>query len=157
MTEQMEIDFEAKKTFLQELMNKPKREDICPCCNRFAKVYKRHLHATVASQLIRLYNLGGASQYIHTSNLVVGSGTGDFVKAKYWDLIKPNPAQPTEGKKTNGSWKLTEKGIAFVNNQEKISQYVLIWQDVKLAETGEQMDITEILQDKFSYRELMAR
>lgn len=148
-------EFNLNNNFLNDLKNN-KDGLTCPCCNRFAKIYKRRLHATIASQLIKLYKLGGANNYIHTKHLVVGSGISDFSKAKYWGLIEANPELPTDGKKTNGTWRLTNKGVNFIKGNSTISKYILIYQDAPLGESSESVNIYDVLEDKFNYQQLMA-
>ena len=42
---------------------------------------------------------------------------GDYAKLRYWDLIEPKPGTSDRGGRTNGFWRLTNKGRAFVNGE----------------------------------------
>lgn len=133
-------------------------EGNCPCCNRFAKVYKRHIHTGIALQLIELYKKGGDKEYIHASELIAPglTSSSDLSKGKYWDLIETKPAD-TDDKKSSGFWKLTQTGIDFVNMDVEIKKYVLIFDDKVIGLDGNYINISQCLGDKFSYKELMSK
>lgn len=132
-------------------------EEDCPCCGRFSKMYRRRFNSGTAAQLIKLYRLGGAHDYIHASDLILRgvTGTGDLTKAKYWGLIIPMPSS-TPDKKASGCWKLTEKGIGFVRGFIQISESVLIFDDRIYGSSDKTINIQEALKTKFSYAKLMS-
>ena len=142
----------------EDFFNELKRGNTlnCPCCKRYAQIYKRRIHATVAYQLIKLLSLGGFSNYVHTNKLVPAnqSSIGDFSKAKYFGLIEEK-ANADSSKRTSGYWKLTNLGMDFVRGFEKIPSYVLIFDDCVIEFDDEMISITDCLGDKFNYSELM--
>lgn len=129
----------------------------CPCCGRFAKIYKRKLYSSVAAQLIKLYRIGGLTNYVHVAALVAtgSSGVGDFSKAAYWGLIEEKEHEPDD-KKTSGYWMLTMKGSAFVRRAIKIPNYVLVYDAKVLSFEGDEVSIQDCLGEHFSYTELMS-
>lgn len=131
-------------------------EGKCPCCNRFAKVYHRAIHTSVALQLIQLLRLGGGVDFIHASRLIPRgiTGSGDFSKAKYWSLIEESP-NTDEAKKASGSWRLTSLGIDFVRGQARLKKYAAVYDDCVLWVHGPMVSIEDCLKDKFDYQELM--
>lgn len=132
-------------------------EGKCPTCGRFAKVYYRSIHTSVALQLIQIYKLGGAEMYIHTSKLIPKgvSGAGDFSKAQYWELVKEMPHTPGK-KKSSGYWMLTELGVEFVKGNVSVTKYALVYDTRVIDMKGKLVSITECIGNKFDYEDLMA-
>lgn len=133
-----------------------KKQD-CPCCGRYAQMYRRKLHYTAVKKLISLYSLGGEDQYVHTSRLVVKGDTsiGDFSKAKYWGLIE-EAISSSEMKKTSGLWKLTPKGVLFVKNKIQIPRTAFIFNDTFFGFSDDLVSISECLMGGgFDYSEIM--
>lgn len=128
----------------------------CPCCQRYAQVYHRNLHTSVALQLIMLYKKGGDQRYIHVRELVTDnmSGAGDFTKAKYWGLIQEAPMQE-DGKKSSGYWKLTTEGQMFVTGMSAIRKTLLVYDDQVIGSEGGVVYINECLGNKFNYQQMM--
>mgnify|MGYP003636084195 CR=1 FL=1 len=144
-----------------DFFNKLKHADkglICPCCDRFAKIYSRKLTATTCRELICLYNTGGDFNYIHASKLVFeGLACCDIGKAKYFGLVVLGDNENPE-KKTSGCWKLTSAGIRFVKGFLSIPKYVHIYNDKVLSfDDSEELYIQDCLGNKFNYQELMAK
>lgn len=124
----------------------------CPCCNRHAQIYHRHLHHSTARQLIMLYKITrGLEDFVNAESLIIPGqqGVGDFSKAKYWGLIELAP-------ETAGFWRLTELGVRFVNDEATIQKTVLVFDDIALGFAGPQVSIHEALTKKFSYADMMA-
>lgn len=141
--------------FAQELLSGKDCE--CPTCGRYAKLYRRRIHHTVAAQLVRLFALGGQHRFIHTRNLLPNgaTGTGDFCKAKYWGLIEEGINTDTS-KKQAGHWRLTEAGVEFVTGLLHVPKVALVYDDRVMGfDTKEQVGIHECLGDYFNYQELM--
>lgn len=128
----------------------------CPCCGRYAKLYRRTLHSSVALQLIRLYQLTRGDTYAHASNFILRdmTGVGDFTKAKYWKLIEEKPHEAGD-KKSSGFWKLTDLGTAFVEGIAGVPRYAIVFDDTVQRFAGASWYIHDSLGKKFSYSELM--
>lgn len=141
--------------FMNEIIGGDEKE--CPCCGRFAKIYRRTLHTSVALQLITLFKKGGHHKYIHVSELIPPgtSGSGDFTKAKYWGLIEEQEHTPGK-KKSSGYWALSDKGIAFVRGNWSIHKYALVYDDRVLGFDGEEINIRSCLGNEFDYSQMMA-
>jgi len=141
--------------FIQEIMDG--QEKNCPCCGRFAKVYKRRVHKTVALALLRLHKLGGASDYIHVKDFMGDvTGTGDIAKAAYWDLIVPMQNND-ETKRTSGFWLLTGKGVSFVKGELGIREYAIVYDGRVIDFKGKTVYINDCIGAEFNYAELMER
>lgn len=129
----------------------------CPCCDQFAKVYRRAVNATMAWQLIRLRNLNKTQEWVHVRDLVPPgqAGTGDFPKMRYWGLIEECPEGANEDKKSGGLWRITAEGELYVDRSLHIRKYVLVYNSEPLGFDGEHVDIKNALGEKFSYSKLM--
>lgn len=127
----------------------------CPTCGRYAQVYKRRIHAAVAKQLIKMYNLA-FDDYIHARELILDglTGTSDLGKAKYFGLVIQKENHD-DGLKSNGFWKLTTRGIDFVKNGLQIPEYVLVFDDKVIGISETTVNIEDCLSGKFNYRDLM--
>jgi hypothetical protein len=146
----------VKMQFRQELERGSHTD--CPCCGRYAQIYRRKFHSSMAVQLIRLFAQGGASQFVHASNLIINNmaGIGDFTKAKYWGLIYPMEKPDDDAaRKTSGYWRLTSHGEAFVRGAIAIPREVTVFDDRVLAMGRETTTIRQALADKFDYSELL--
>lgn len=149
--------FERPDIFKDWLMQRKGQQGNCPCCGRYAKIYKRRLNSTMAKQLIRFYHLGAANEFVHTSKVVAGTGVGDFSKMRIWGLLKPAKIKPKNGSNTSGKWKLTADGVAFVENRRPVRQYAHIYLDELIEFSGDAVSIIDCLKSKgFNYHELMA-
>lgn len=135
----------------------------CPCCGQFVKKYNRKVHSTMALCLIHLYRIHKLSwadtQYHHVRDIVKGissTGTGDFSKFKYFGLIKEMPKDYKDLKKrTSGFWGITSKGIDFVERRITIPARVQLYNTKVVGFDEQQVDIVEVLGEKFNYQELM--
>ncbi len=149
----------VRATFLSELQQGNAKH--CPCCDRHAQIYRRKLHASMACQLIRLYALGGANEFIHASRLIMPSmvGIGDFSKCKYWGLILPKDKAIYDtdvASKATGFWRMTSLGEQFVRGEISIPREMFVFNDEVLGHSDASTTITQALGDKFNYDELMA-
>lgn len=144
----------TEELFLEKLKNG--YAGPCPCCKRHAQVYRRAIHATAASQLVKLYRLGGDHQYVHTRELIPEgqSSIGDFSKAKHFGLIEDRPHDP-DNKKTSGEWMLTAKGRDFVLGICGIPEFVMVFNDTVILEGNQFVKIEQCLGKTFNYTELM--
>lgn len=156
-------DAEVKEKFFAELENGAKKH--CPCCGRYAQIYKRQINSSMALQGIAVLRLGGATDYVHMSEVllkvseILGGGVlggFEFTKLSYWGLaISKSPAVDEVKKKTSGMWKLTPDGVLFLKNQLKVKKYALIYDDTVLRFEGKEVGITEAFKTHFNYQELM--
>lgn len=134
---------ESKREFFEKLglgegMN-------CPCCGRFAKVYRRRLHHGIAHALINLYRKS-PSGYLHFSDFCTTLMGGDFTISRHWGLIE---------KKSSGFWRLTELGRSFVRDEAKVKKYVLLFDDQVAGFSGPDIGIHDCIGDRFNYIELL--
>lgn len=151
------VQAEIKALFFARL-NRGEELD-CPCCGRYAKVYKRRVHKGLAAVLIAMYRQaranGGEIAYVEMPQLLRDFRAGrDFCILKYWQLVEEMPNDdPT--KRMSGFWRLTPVGVDFVLGRVKIHTYAHVFDDVVSFYSGEMISLEEIGGAGFSYRELM--
>lgn len=149
------------RSWLREQVNKGAT---CPCCKRFAKVYKRVLPPASGEVLIALYQAGALDGvYRFLPELIaesVSSRTaqqgGYGTLSHHWDLIRAQPGDRDDGSTRTGWWTVTEKGVAFVEGRETVPKYAILYGGRCLDLEGPQFTIAQCLGEHFDYGELMS-
>lgn len=129
----------------------------CPCCDRFAQVYRRKVHAGIARELIKIYKLQRSNPYtnwVHFRDFASLSEGRDFTIARYWNLLERETSDD-DAKKDSGYWRLTPEGKGYVTGVHKIQQIALVYNDEVIRFEGPLVTINDCLGDKFNYAELM--
>ena len=147
---------EAKK-FLRDNWEKG---TTCPCCKQIVKQYRRKMHSAMGVMLIQFYRLSnGADEWVHVSELYQkGNKTttsADYAYLRYWNLLEKKPEDKDQDKKSNGYWRITQRGRQFVMGNRKELSHILLYNGGFYGLAGELVNITDVLGDKFSYKELM--
>jgi len=154
----METMLKEAQTYIQENRNKGTQ---CPCCDQFAKVYKRTITSTMARwliELVRNYEKNPEFQSVASSwSLDINRGTGDCAKLLYWGLVERKPLEPNSQKKSSGYWRPTQRGMDFVYDNLKVEKYARIYNKDLLGFTGNLISIKDSLKSHFDYNELMRR
>lgn len=135
----------------------------CPCCLQLAKRYRRRLYSGIAVAFIYFGRLSGEERaWVSTRELlksktmvVRNSGRADFAKLAHWGLIEERPNEVDADKRTSGIWRLTVRGLAFLNLKVKVSSHVLLYDGKLKGFSGIEVSLDECLGRKFSYSELM--
>jgi hypothetical protein len=134
---------------------------VCPCCKRFAKVYKRKLNSGMAYVLIRLYRVRGfepthINQFIGEQKMTASMVGG--VLLHQWGLIEEIPGDDDGPVKyQSGFYRVTELGARFVTDRVRVRKFVHLYDNklLRVAADDETVSIREALTDKFDYQELM--
>lgn len=128
---------------------------VCPCCNRFAKIYSRKLNNAMAIGLAMFYDKTTSSGqvWIHMERFFKGENCkatirGDFTKLRYWELIELNSEKA-------GFYRITQKGIDFLNNKIKIPKSALIYNDEVLGFSEKQVSVNDVVKEFFDFEVLM--
>ena len=129
----------------------------CPCCGQNVKLQQRVIYGRMARDLIRLYRKPNSSvEFYHRENFEAPkAGGGDFHKLQYWGLAEPMPNNDDKTKRTNGFWRITQQGIAFVENRMSVPKYAYVYNGKARKLEGDDWSIREALGKKFSYEDLM--
>lgn len=161
MSEKLYTLDEAKALLKKELREELEKGSECPVCTQFAKMYKRSLYASVAYDLMRLYyKCKYEDKYYHIGEFSArkSSGGGDFAKLLYWELVEEMPKDPDDTTtRTSGYWKITDRGIDFVDGNLTITSHVKLYDGKSFGFVGDQISIQDALGDKFDYAEIMGK
>lgn len=125
----------------------------CPCCDQYAKVYRRTINSTMARWLIWLvkeYHVSKDWVDVRTSPV----RGGDYAKLGYWGLTE-NRTNDDEKKRTSGLWIPTQSGRSFVRNQVTVPRYASVYDGHPIDFSVEQISIIDALGKHFDYKELM--
>lgn len=89
-------------------------DSVCECCGQNVRYYNRTLSAPAIIPLIRLRRLRALHpmiDYHHTRRLSMPHAVGGaWAKLRLWGLIQPHPES-----RRNGLWRITSRGIGFVD------------------------------------------
>lgn len=138
----------------------------CPCCTRFAKVYKRSLTAAMCVGLIKIYKATvnvPAAQWIHLEDFfksfpdLPSSIRGDVPKLRFWNLIERKPGEKEDGNPCNGYYRITHAGMNFVELRGTVPSHARIYDNklLNFPEDAKWINISEALRNKFDYLKLM--
>ncbi len=136
----------------------------CPCCDQFAKVYRRGLSGPMVYALIVIErwtrsNTGWLHVPEYLSKVCTGTTTrgGDWAKMVHWGLLQEKPVVRMDGAKHAGYYKITQLGLDFVNGRVQVPAHVFLYNKQKLERPITKMiSVEEALRKKFNYAELMA-
>lgn len=132
----------------------------CPCCERFIKLYRRPLSASMARYLIVFARKSGTDNpwlHVETDFRDVSiPSRGDYAKLRYWGLIEPKPGASERGGRTNGYWRITAKGREFVAGTVLIPSHILLLNNRVVGFSDNLVTIRDALGKAFDYDELVA-
>ena len=144
----------------------------CPCCDQYARAYRRKLNSSMAAFLILLIRegvggrdgfrilledvcLGLPDEWVDIKETKVWDvSRADYGKLAHWGLIEHKPHEPDENK-YSGMWRPTRKGVQFACSRLKVPSHVVLYDNELRSFSGELVGIVECLGKHFSYKELM--
>ena len=154
------------QTWLNQHIAKPGA--ICPCCGRFAMVYHRTIHRTMAVVLILMARRQPRGEFFHVSRYLAGldlapsfqavaTHGGDYAKLRNWGLIESQPGERADGSTRTGFWRVTDQGFAFVHDQLRVPKHAIEFDNrlIGLDDAAGLVGIRDCLGDRFNYAELM--
>lgn len=128
----------------------------CPCCDQFAKVYRRTITSTMAHALVHLYHARGTWVHVPSHAGIAAKG-GDHAKLAYWGLAEQLSGPAEDGNPHQGRWRITDAGAAWVNGATRVPRYVYLYDGKPVAvPCDETLSIHDALGTRFDYLELMA-
>lgn len=107
------------------------------------------------------YNRHYPGQFVHLEEHMKAirglppSIRGDFAKLRYWDMIEGAQGERNDGSRRLGLWRITGRGIAFVERQSREPKYIFIYNNKVLKFSEESIGIEDAFGNKFSYDEIM--
>lgn len=126
---------------------------ICPCCDQYARVYRRRLNVPMVRALMRMYVAAGTREYVHTPTLL-GGRRGEEARLSYWQLTKESDGTRTDGGR-RGWWRVTERGELFLNGEITVPSHALVYNGQCLRLDGEPISVRDALGHDFNLRELL--
>ena len=152
---------EAKEKLFNEA--ETKEGGICPCCDRFTKIYTRKFNKAMAESLVWLFSetvRGAVDKYGYTSigdnapRYVIRNG-GSLASCRWWGFVEKKE-NSDEKKHSSGTWRITVKGKAFVRGDITIASHIKTYntENIKSIEDN-QTTIQQALGRPFNYKELM--
>ena len=130
----------------------------CPCCGQYYKVWRKKPISAAVASLCRLVAFQlREDRYYHLDAFNVIPKDRNFSQLILWHLITPmHQNEEDEEKRASGSWKATEKGIAFALGKIEIPKYVFTLDNKLIAVSEETISVHKALSMKFSYADLMS-
>lgn len=127
----------------------------CPCCQQFAKRYRRQIYGAMAAGLIVAHQANGRD-WFHLRT-ATGYAGGDHSKLRYWGLIEEEPGMRPDGGRA-GWWRVTPLGVSFVRGRVTVPKYALIYDNrlQRLDSSHGEVGIRDVLGTRFNYDELMS-
>lgn len=129
----------------------------CPCCDQYAKLYKRKLNSGMARSLFWLVNSqNDPDQWIDVPSTAPRHvmRSREFGKLAHWGLTESKSSEATE-RKCSGIWRPTKRGIQFVKREIVVPSYAFIYNNQVVRFSSESLTIMEALGEHFKYDELM--
>lgn len=128
----------------------------CPCCEQYARIYKRKLNKTMVKALGRVYRATAAGRgFTHGPTVLKGSGVfgGDLGKLAYFGLVEEEAGRREDGGR-KGWWRVTNKGRAFIQGHLALPKYAHIYDGRVLGFSGDPVEVADVA-PRFSFVELM--
>lgn len=138
----------------------------CPCCDRFGKVYARGINETMAKSLQWLYNQNmtkGMREWIDVPNTADKAvlRTNQLATLRWWGLVERMTPPPDEKKnktKHSGMWRITLKGMDFVEGRTTTARQVFTYAGEVVGQTDdEQITFDDCKGKKFSIDSTMTQ
>ena len=128
----------------------------CPCCGRFAKLYKRPLNKTQVSGMYWLKDNGGLDEYVHVAKLAPAwlVRSNQHTILKHWGLVEQRKNH-SPSLSDSGWWKITDVGRRFLSGKP-VHKYALLFNDRCFGFREPLITCTEIV-DYFNYEQIMGR
>ena len=127
---------------------------ICPCCDRFAKQYRRALHSEMGQFLIMLYRAdNNGTEWVHIRDILGGGGKAatDASYLVYYQLLE------RRGDNESAGWyKTTDLGRSFVEGKQMARSHFFVYGGECKGFDGEYVTIHDVLGVQFKYADLMA-
>jgi hypothetical protein len=125
----------------------------CPCCDQFAKVYRRNINSGMARSLITMYRRGGLG-WLHIPTSIPARSREEG-KLAYWKLVE-EAQEPREDGGRAGWWRVTTKGESFIKRNLRLPKFVFVYDAGVLSfDDAETVNIRDCLGNKFDLNELL--
>lgn len=140
-------DLRTVQEAVADLLGRLEDGSSCPCCGQFVKAYKRKLRANHVRFLLDLVRLAPSSDdgWVHYSDCF-------YVGRDYNFLVHFGLAEWRIG----GYWRPTGLGVAFVQNDVRAPEWVLVYNNHVIRQADREISIRDCLASgDFDYDALM--
>ena len=133
----------------------------CKACDQWAKVYHNKFNSSMARTAILLYGYckKNPDEWLHCGDYLIQNHhqlKGVHGKLCRYELMEKNKdAEPINGAKSSGLYRMTAKGIAFVEERLTVPEYWTQYNGKTLHFDGDTIGIRDALGKHFDYKELM--
>ncbi len=133
---------------------------VCPCCDKFCKVYHRKFNSGMALGLIYSYRYNQLHpaeffDFRHHCMKRYDFFPGDYTKLIWWGMFEKHPTAQHEQAKSNGLYRITPRGIAFVECKTSIESHANEYMSGVTSFDGDTINIRQALGKQYNYAELM--
>jgi hypothetical protein len=133
----------------------------CPCCDKYARRYRRRFNSTMARSLIWLVRASKNTRVDWPMFVDVPKyGPRELVRSnqlptvRWWGMVEREGNQNPE-LKHSGMWRPTSAGISFAMDECMVESTAVTYDGELEALEGELISIDDALGKKFSYAEIM--
>lgn len=130
----------------------------CPCCDRWGKIYRRSINASMARSLMWLSQQQDRGDgWVHVPSIAPAwlLRSNQLATLHLWGLVVS--FDPAESKlAASGLWRPTPKGLMFVHNAATVPKYAYVYNNRVEEFEGPDVSIEQCLGDKFDYQTLLA-
>lgn len=144
---------------------------VCPCCQQYAKRYRRPLTGAMAYALVivarhqtHLERVRKTPDvWVHVENLlkdtpgIPSSIRGDFAKLVHWGFVEKASGKRADGSPRNGHYAVTPAGFEFVGGGITAPSHILIYNNNFEGFDGTEVTIKDVIGKHFDYSEVMQR
>ena len=133
---------------------------VCPCCDRFGKVYARALNKTMILSLQWLYKANqeaGLREWIDVPNTAPKSvlRSNQLASLRWWGLVERQLPDPEDKKvKHSGKWRVTLRGLDFVEGSLLVPRKVSTYNGEVVSFSDDEVAIKDVVAD-FNYEAVM--
>jgi hypothetical protein len=115
---------------------------ICPCCNRYDKVYKRKITKAALNVLMQLHkhSLHNYGDYFHVTEFCNDGYGHDWHKLRFIGLIEPETQINGDGQNA-GRYMITSLGKEFCKGRVEIPKHLIIYHNKCIGASLEFADI----------------
>jgi len=135
----------------------------CPCCDKYARRYRRRFNSTMARSLIWLVRASKNPRVDWPMFVDVPKyGPRELVRSnqlptvRWWGMVEREGNQNPE-LKHSGMWRPTSVGISFAMNERMVESTAVTYDGELETLEGELISIDDALGKKFSYAEIMSQ
>ena len=119
----------------------------CPCCEQFAKIYRRRLDSGVTKTLLLMWK-HSKTDWVDVKREIPQAGNGHMGMLNYWGFVERAAAR-------NGVWRITPAGEQFLLGHTTTPSHAEIYNGKLQRLSGDQINVKDALGSKFDYDELM--